>query len=388
MRLPRPSYPLAISAALAAAALGLSACAPATSTGTAPEPGSPTEGDRPLSGAVWVANEHDDSLTVLDARTGRTVATLTGLAAPHNVQASATRDVVWVTGTGGVVALDAAALFPTEASPAGSHPAHVVETEAGSVFVSAAGDGVVHRFASTLDKEQSYSVGAGPHGMRVTADGRLAAVANTDEGTVSLLRPEADRRARTVEVGGSPVQVAVTDDGGTVFVSVAATREVVRVDVASAEVTGRVGVSAAPAQIWVTSEGTVLSADQGTAEEPGSTVSIVDGETMRVTGAVEVGSGPHGLSVDPEETRAWVTNMYDGTVSVLDLATGTVLDTLDVGAYPNGITYTSVDPDEPEFNPVRLILPHAYSHPDDGGHTHDDDQAADEKGEHGHDDGH
>jgi YVTN family beta-propeller protein len=380
MRLPRPSYPLPISAALAAVTLGLSGCAPATSAGTAPEPGEAPEGDRPPSGAVWVANEHDDSLTVLDARTGRTVATLTGIAAPHNVQASATRDVVWATGTGGVVALDAADLFPTEAAPAGSHPAHVVETAMGSVFVAAAGDRSVHRFTNNLELERSYVVGEGPHGMRVSADGRLAAVANTGEGTVSLLRPETDRPARTVEVGSSPVQVAVTDDGRTVYASVAATREVVRVDVASAEVTGRVEVSAAPAQIWVTSDGTVLSADQGTAEEPGSTVSFVDGETMQVTNTVEVGAGPHGLTVDPDETRAWVTNMYDDTVTVIDLDAVTVLDTVEVGDYPNGITFTGLTPNRPEFDPVRLILPHAYSHPDGDGHSHDD--------EDGHDDGH
>jgi YVTN family beta-propeller protein len=380
MRLTRPSYPLATSAALAVAALGLTGCAPATSAGTAPEPSRTPESDRPLSGAVWVANEHDDSLTVLDAGTGGVVATLTGIAAPHNVQASATRDVVWATGTGGVVALDAADLFPTEAAPAGAHPAHVVETASGSVFVAASGDRSVHRFTNDLDLERSYVVGEGPHGMRVSADGRLAAVANTGEGTVSLFHPETDRRARTVEVGGSPVQVAVTDDGRTVYVSVAATREVVRVDVASAEVTGRVQVSAAPAQVWVTSDGTVLSADQGTVEEPGRTVSIVDGETMQVTGTVEVGSGPHGLTVDPEETRAWVTNMYDDTVTVIDLDTVTVLDTVEVGDYPNGITFTALTPNPPESDPVRLILPHAFSHPESDEHSHGDGEDG-----HGHD---
>ena len=50
---------------------------------------------------------------------GEVIATLTGIDAPHNAQASTTRDAVWVTGTGGVVAMDATDLFPTEAAPAG-----------------------------------------------------------------------------------------------------------------------------------------------------------------------------------------------------------------------------------------------------------------------------
>jgi YVTN family beta-propeller protein len=381
MRLPRPSYPVWFSVALTVAALALGGCGSATST----DPQAIAVPDeKPLTGAVWVANEHDDSLTVLDARSGHAVATLTGIAAPHNVQASLTRDVVWVTATGGVVALDAAELFPTDAAPAGSHPAHVVETAGGSVFVTAAGDGAVHRFANTLEPDRTYAVGAGPHGMRVTADGTFAAVANTDEGTVSLLGPETDRTPRTVEVGGSPVQVAVTEDGSTVFVSVAATSEVVRVDVATATVTGRVEVAAAPAQIWAISEGTVLSADQGSRERPGSTVSIIDGEAMRVTSTVEVGLGPHGITVDPEETRAWVTNVYDDTVTVIDLPTSTVLDTIEVGAYPNGITFTTVTPHQPESDPVRLILPHAYSHPDGDGHSHGDEDGHDGNDHDGH----
>lgn len=368
MHLPHPSHRPSL-AGLAVAALLLTGCAAETSVADEPRSAGP-------DGAVWVANEHGDSISVLDPRTGEVIATLTGIDAPHNAQASTTRDAIWVTGTGGVVAMDATDLFPTEAAPAGEHPAHVVETSDGAVFVVASGDDEVHEFDNTLAPRRTYDVGAGPHGMRVAPDGRLAAVADTSAGSVTLLQPGTNE-SRTVEVGPSPIQVGISHDSATVYVSVAGTNEVVRVDVESGKVTGRVAVPSAPAQLWVTSTGTVLSADQGSPEDPGNTLSIIDGLAMTVTATVEVGSGPHGITVDPEESRAWVTNMYDDTVSVVDLERETVVETVEVGDYPNGITYTSTTPKRPEFDPVRLILPHAFSHPEDSAaHSHAGDEAA------------
>ncbi|HEU4515318.1 MAG TPA: hypothetical protein VFR87_19585 [Nocardioidaceae bacterium] len=367
-------------ALLGAASLALAGCA--SPTIATPE--------ARLEGSVWVANEGASSVSVLDAETGDVVATLSGIAAPHNVQASGSRDVVWVTGAGGVIGLDARGLHPTQVSPAGDHPAHVVESAGGEVFVTAAGDGVVHRFTNTLRRPHTIEVGGGPHGMRLSADGTLGAVANTSAGTVDLIHLAAGAHVQPVEVGPSPVQVAVSADGSTVFASVGGTSEVVRIDVATATVTGRVAVAASPAQIWLTRSGVVLSADQGTDREPGSTLSFINASTMRIVDEVEVGSGPHGITVSADESRAWVTNAYGGSVSVVDIDRRKVLETVEVGAFPNGITFSPVLPETPDEDPVTLVLPPSYSEASDSGeHSHgvDDEQTHDEaatEGDHGH----
>jgi YVTN family beta-propeller protein len=367
-----------VAALTAAASVILSACAP-------------TAAESHLEGSVWVANEGADSFTVLDADTGEVIATLTGLAAPHNVQAGGSPAVVWATGRGGVVGLDAEGLFPTQASPAGDHPAHVVEGARGEVFVTSAGDGVVHRFTSTLRRPRTIEVGGAPHGMRLSEDGTLGAVANTAAGTVDLLHlAGGEPHVQSVPVGASPVQVAVSEDGSTVFASVGGAEEVVRIDVDSATVTGRTAVPSAPAQVWLTRSGLVLSANQGTDREPGSTLSFIDAATMEVLDELETGSGPHGVVVSPDESRAWVTNAYDGSVTVVDLDRREVLETVDVGAFPNGITFSPVRPDAPDEDPLTLVLPPSYSSADQGGeHSHgfDDEHAhegADESDEDDH----
>jgi len=65
---------------------------------------------------------------------------------------------------------------------------------------------------------------------------------------------------------------------------------------------------------------------------------------MTVEATIPTGAGPHGVVIEPSDQRAWVTNMYDGTVSVVDLTTNETVATVPVGDKPNGISYSSQPP--------------------------------------------
>lgn len=344
----------------------------------------------PVGPVVWVAAEGTDALTLLDGATGDVITTVAGIAAPHNVQGTPDGDGVWVTGTGGVVRVDAASLAALAAAPSGDHPAHVVAGADGTVWATATGDGAVYEHTPTLRRSTRHALGGGPHGIRLSPDGRFAAIANLRAGRLDLIdlagaqgpRPARGSWLRSIRVGPSPVQVAVSADSSTVFVSVAGTHEVVRVDVESAAITGRVTVPSAPAQVWVTSTGLLLSADQGTEADPGSTLSLIDTESMEVVDTVPTGSGPHGIVVDEDETRAWVTNTFDDSVTVVDLEERAAVETVLVGGSPNGITLTDTVPAAESGAAVHLSLPAPFApRPHNHGtHGHDDDG-------HGHDDG-
>jgi YVTN family beta-propeller protein/VCBS repeat-containing protein len=53
----------------------------------------------------------------------------------------------------------------------------------------------------------------------------------------------------------------------------------------------------------------------------------IEGAEAAVTGSIAVGSNPSWLAVSPDGARAYVSNLFDGTVSVIDTATNTVIDT-------------------------------------------------------------
>lgn len=321
-----------------------------------------------VAGSVWVANEGGNSLSVLDAKTGSVRTTVSGVPAPHNVQASADGTTVWtVTGSDLVVAVGADRVELEAVAPTDSHPAHVVAAPDGQVLVTSSGQPSVYTYDSMLRPLQRTPLTGAPHGLRLSADGRTAVVANTDAGTVDVLDRVSGAVRSRVSAGPGPVQTAVSPDGRWAYASVSGARQVVRIDLAKGSVTTRQSLPAAPAQVFLTGSGTLLVANQGTPEMPGSTLSLLDAETLSVEAEIEVGAGPHGVVSDPAGRFAWVSNLYDGTVSVVDLGARRVTGTVMVGKSPNGITFSPKTIQAGVAKHVGLELPQRE---DRGGHDH------------------
>ncbi|HAJ35079.1 MAG TPA: hypothetical protein DCL15_05250, partial [Chloroflexi bacterium] len=132
---------------IGAAVLGGCATVPLLATPTAqPREDATTSATAPLAGAVWIANEEGNSLTVVDAATNAVVTTLTGIPAPHNVQVSPDGRTVWVVSghEGLAIAVDAQELSLLGVAPVGSAPAHVIVSPDGATaYVTNSGDNTV-----------------------------------------------------------------------------------------------------------------------------------------------------------------------------------------------------------------------------------------------------
>ena len=137
-----------------------------------------------------------------------------------------------------------------------------------------------------------------PTGLAVSPDGTLTYVANSDDGTVSVI--DTDPTSGTynqvigsaIVVGSSPVGVAVAQDGLRVYVT----------------------------------------------DDTDGTVSVIDTDSTSgtynlVIDIITVGAGAKGVVVSPDGTTLYVANQYDGTVSVIDIdlssaSYGDVVDTI------------------------------------------------------------
>lgn len=319
-----------------------------------------------VTGSVWVANEGSDSLSVLDAASGGTHVTLTGVPSPHNVQAAADGARVWaVTGSDQVVTVATDRMRLAQVAPTDSSPAHVVEAPDGHVVVTASGQASVYVYDAALRPLRRIGLSGRPHGVRLAADGRTAIVANTADGTLDVVDTR-DGTVRTrVPVGPGPVQTAVSPDGRVAYASVGGARQVVRVDLVRGTVTARQPVPAAPAQVFLTSTGKLLVANQGTESAPGSTLSVLEATTLEVLGEVGVGSGPHGVVSDPHGRFAWVSNMFEGTVTAVDLSRLSAIGAVPVGSSPNGITFS---PRRVDTGPGGTLVMHVPPREDRSGH--------------------
>src|ERR1019366_5497782 len=66
-------------------------------------------------------------------------------------------------------------------------------------------------------------------------------------------------------------------------------------------------------------------------------VRVVDVQSSKVMGSVQVGRMPRGIVLSPDGRRLYITNAWSDTVSVIDTATLQVLQTLPTGSEPSGV---------------------------------------------------
>jgi 40-residue YVTN family beta-propeller repeat len=81
-------------------------------------------------------------------------------------------------------------------------------------------------------------VGAYPHGLRPSPDGKWVYVANAKGTMLSVIDTATDTKVADIEVGQKPVQVGFSPDGRFVYLSLNAENAVGKVDVATRTLVG------------------------------------------------------------------------------------------------------------------------------------------------------
>lgn len=308
------------------------------------------------TGVVYTANERADSISEIQLSTGA-VRTVKLEISPHNVQASP--DGKWLlatgvsshaghhgagaSGQGRLVLLDTADLnAPAISIEAGDHPAHVVTDASGArAFVTDSNANRVRVFDLASRKETGQiSTGAYPHGIRLSPDGTTLYVANLRGGTVSVLDVATLRETTRITVGKAPAQVGFSPDGRMAFVSLSGENRLGLIDTATRRLTRKVAVGRTPIQMFATPDSRfVYVANQGSAQQPDDTVSVVDTGRAQSVATIQTGKGAHGVAISTDGAYVFVTNTEAGTLSVIDVRTHQVVTSHGVGAGPNGVSF-------------------------------------------------
>ena len=322
------------------------------------------------AGKVYVADEEADSVSVIDTASFKKIRGIPVGQGPHNVQVAPDGKLVWVTnngepgksvdkpahqgmpksagggsmaGGGAVWAIDTATDSVVAKVAVGKHPAHVVVAPDGRhAYVVNGGDNTVSVVDIPAQRVvDTIAVGAAPHGMRFSPDGKQAWVANLKGGTVSVIDTKTRKQIAQIAVGEGPAQVGFTPDGRLGFVSLSEENRVAMIDPAARKVLRKVSVGSVPIQVYATPDSRLLLvANQGTRAKPGSTVSMIDLGTFKTVATIKTGAGAHGVVVNRDGRRAYVTNTYANTVSVIDVGGRKVIATVPVGRGPNGVSLT------------------------------------------------
>lgn len=320
------------------------------------------------AGTLIVLNKAEASASLLDAETGRVVATLPTGEGPHEAAVSPDGRLCLVGDYGQqqggttLTLLDvprARVLRTIDLAPhsrphgiawksdgrhawvttEGSHAVVEVDVEAGEVVrVMKTDQAVSHMLAVSPDERRAYvanigsgtmtvldlqsgekvadvATGDGAEGIDVTPDGRRVWVTNRGEDTVSVIDARTLGVVKTLPSASFPIRAKATPDGRHVLVSNAASGDVSVFDAKAMTLVRRVTPKAP-----VVSEGDRLFGS-------------------RFSGS----SVPIGILVHPDGDRAWIAHAHGDVVSMLDLETWETTGTLTAGREPDGMAYSPHD---------------------------------------------
>ncbi len=166
----------------------------------------------------------------------------------------------------------------------------------------------------------------------------ISYIANSGDGTVSVIDLATNLIVATISVGQAPFGVSVSADGSTVYVSNQGSNSVSVISTTTNTVVSTIPVGNGPAGLVVSQDGSRVYI----ANTTDGTVSTINTATGIVMSTVPVGSQPTGICVSPDGTRVYVTNFNDGTISVIDATSNAVISTIYIGNNPFGI---AVSPD-------------------------------------------
>jgi len=158
--------------------------------------------------------------------------------------------------------------------------------------------------------------------LDVSADGRLLASANRDNGTVTLLALPSHTKVAEIKVGKKPEGVTFVGDSPLLACTVYAEDKIVLIDTDTKQVVAEIEVFDEPYGIVSTPDGQRLYA---TLEYPGQVVEI-DVSSRAVRRTLDAGRFPRGIALAPQEGRLYVAEYLTGSVRALDIKSGAEVD--------------------------------------------------------------
>ena len=317
----------------------------------------------PARNEIYVVNSKSSTISVIDAEHNRIVATIPVHRLPHSVTVDPSGQRAYVANSGSnsvsVINLDQRQEIQTIA--AGTEPGVVrISPDARSLVVTNPGGGGVLLFAvapasaptgSPLQLRASFAGCPGATDAVILPDSSKAFVACSGGHQVMALSLAAapdswaakknpslrtDSLLALLDVGATPINLALKPDGGEIFVSNFGSDSISEISTSTDEVGGTYTIGNKPTYGVVSADNATLWVSNSGADAI-SLYSIDDG---KLSGSVRTGSGPDVLAFSADEHLLLAADAHSGDVAVIRTqgkAGPTLFTILPAGGSPNDI---------------------------------------------------
>ncbi len=154
-----------------------------------------------------------------------------------------------------------------------------------------------------------------PHMMVVSLDERVAYVANSGNGTVSVIDLETKKETKAISIGGVPMGMALTADGQTLFATNRTANGVAVIDTATGKVKRIIEISGQPVRAALTPDERLLLV---TLIDSGE-LAVVDARELTLVRRLPVGQRVEGLLIDAAGEHVYAAAQADNKVVKISL---------------------------------------------------------------------
>lgn len=287
-------------------------------------------GVNPRRNEVYIVNSAGNSVSVIDTQTNRAVATIVVRKTPYfiDVDAKGERAYVANSGSNNVSVIDLARRREIAAIGVGEAPRMArIAPDGASLVVTNRGSGSVTIIDSHTFRVRAVFPGCGgatdavilPDSTKAfvacSAGSQVMAIALAGDGANASLSAidRTDRLLALLDVGKTPVDLAMKPDGGEIFVSNFDSDTISEIATGANEVGGAYSIGARPSQGLVSADNSTLWVGNFKADM----IAVYDIDDGKRIGAVHVGEGPDALAFSAKGHLLFAVNARSGGVSVV-----------------------------------------------------------------------
>jgi YVTN family beta-propeller protein len=309
----------------------------------------------PHGAVLLVANQHDRTISVVDAAAAKQIATIPdGAVTGHEVAVSPDGRTAYVPiygnsgvgkpGTDGdhMVIMDIAErkVIGNVDFGKGVRPHQpVINPSNGLLYVTTE----LNHSITIIDPKTYQILGSVPtdqaesHMLAISHDGKRGYTANVGPGTVSVLDLEARKTLIVIPISQTTQRISITPDDSMVFTADQTKPQLAVIDTATNTVKTWVPLPAPGYGTASTHNGRWLLV----AVPKASSVAVIDLSTLKVVRTIDVPKAPQEIVVRPDDQVAYVSCNQTGTVAELDLSSWKVLTVINAGAGADGLAWAS-----------------------------------------------